>query len=94
MANTSMNGLYPATCADVFARLADYLDRELSAEEVRLVEDHLELCEVCASEFRFEERVLAGLRQRVRSDTVPETLRQRVTSMLDRMATKGDQAAE
>lgn len=89
MANASMNELSAATCAQVFARLADYLDGELSAEEMRLVEHHLELCEVCASEYRFEESVLSVLKQRARSDAVPETLRQRVTSMLDRMATGG-----
>jgi len=80
----SMSDLSPATCEEVFARLADYLDRELSSEEIRVVEDHLEVCEVCASEFRFEESVLSGIKQRARGDAVPERLRERLTSLLDR----------
>ncbi len=42
------------TCEEVFARLDDYVDRELSAEEARLVEEHCAVCDVCAREYRFE----------------------------------------
>lgn len=87
-----MNGLTRSTCAEVFARLADYLDRELSAEEARMVEDHLELCDVCASEFRFEASVVSGIKERVRRNALPEALRRRVTSMLERMTADGDSA--
>jgi len=94
MGDTPENGLSSSTCLEVFSRLEDYLDRELSADEIRIVEDHLALCEVCASEFRFEESVLSGLKQRVRSGGVPETLKGRVTSMLDRIAAGDGQARE
>ncbi len=86
MRNGSMNGLSPSTCAEVFARLADYLDRELSSEEARAVEEHLEVCEVCAAEFRFEASVISGIKERVRRNALPESLRMRVTSMLDRLS--------
>jgi len=51
------------TCEETFRRLDDYLDRELSAREMRWVQEHLEVCAFCAAEFAFE----AGVLERVRS---------------------------
>jgi anti-sigma factor (TIGR02949 family) len=62
------------SCLEVFNRLDDYLDRNLSSEEVSLVARHLEECQVCASEYRFEAAVLEGLKQRLRRIDVPAHL--------------------
>ena len=35
------------TCESAFRWLDDYLDRQLSLDEMRLVEAHLRVCEVC-----------------------------------------------
>ena len=43
--------------------LQGYLDRELSSEEVRVAEMHLEGCDYCRRRYRFE----ASLRQYVRT---------------------------
>lgn len=62
------------TCLEVFNRLDDYLDRNLSDEEVTLVRRHLEDCVVCAGEYRFEATVLDGLKARLRRIDVPPQL--------------------
>jgi anti-sigma factor (TIGR02949 family) len=63
------------TCEEVFARLDDFLDRELTPDEIRQVEQHLETCAACASEHRFEAHVLAGVRAKLRRIDVPQSLR-------------------
>ncbi len=42
------------TCEEVFQRLDDYLDRELTPDEARMVKEHLDTCAACAAEHRFE----------------------------------------
>jgi anti-sigma factor (TIGR02949 family) len=70
------------TCEEAFRRLDDYLDRELSAGEMALVREHLEICVGCASEFRFEESVLRGVRTKLRQIDAPEDLQARVLRLL------------
>ena len=74
-------------CEEAFQRLDDYLDRELNADEMRLVAEHLEVCAVCAAEFEFDARVLDVVRSKLRSIDVPSGLRQSIASALD--AAKG-----
>lgn len=62
------------TCMEVFERLDDYLDRNLSSDEVALVVRHLDECVVCAGEYRFEATVLEGLKARLRRIDVPAHL--------------------
>jgi mycothiol system anti-sigma-R factor len=70
------------TCEEVFARLDDYLDRELSAEETRLVQEHLATCAICASEYRFEAGVLEGIRDKLRRISVPADLMARISARI------------
>lgn len=70
------------TCEEVFARLDDYLDRELDQEEIRLVREHLETCAACASEYKFEAGVLDGVREKLRRLAVPDGLMGRITAGL------------
>ena len=70
------------TCEEVFARLDDYLDRELSAEETQLVRAHLDTCAVCASEYRFEVGVLAGVREKLRRLAAPPDLLARIVDCI------------
>jgi mycothiol system anti-sigma-R factor len=70
------------TCEEVFERLDDYLDRELSPEQMGLVREHLEVCAVCASEYRFEAGVIGGVREKLRRITLPEGLRARISALL------------
>jgi len=70
-----MHGPTRLTCEEVFSRLDDFLDRELSAEEIRLVEEHLATCAACAGEHRFETQVLDSVRAKLRRIAVPADLK-------------------
>ena len=72
----------PLDCRQAFERLDDFLDRELSPGEMIQVRAHLEECERCATEFRFEERVLDGVRARLRRIKVPADLAERIAKAL------------
>jgi anti-sigma factor (TIGR02949 family) len=74
------------TCEAAFRRLDDFLDRQLSAEEMRLVEEHLHTCAACTREFTFEASVLAGVRRKLRSIEAPADLLARVAAQLSRAA--------
>ena len=74
-------------CKEAFSRLGDFLDRELSPQEVALVEDHLAVCDICAKEYRFESDLLVHLKQRIRSAKAPSELLSRVMSVLNSMRT-------
>lgn len=70
------------TCEEAFRRLDDFLDRRLSPEETRLVEEHLQICEACTREFSFEASVLEGVKQKLRQLDTPSDLLARVLSRL------------
>ena len=65
-------------CQSIFAALSDYLDRELSTQELTEVQGHLERCPVCAEEFRFEESILRHVRGKLNEECCPEELRARI----------------
>jgi mycothiol system anti-sigma-R factor len=70
------------TCEQVFARLDDFLDRELSAAEMRLVQEHLDTCATCAREHRFEAALIRDVRQKVTRIDVPPGLLVRISERL------------
>jgi anti-sigma factor (TIGR02949 family) len=74
------------SCEDAFDRLDDYLDRALSSEELRMVREHLDLCEMCAREYRFEASLLDQIRDKLRRIAMPDDLRARVQAALARAA--------
>ena len=71
-------------CAETYQRLQDYLDRELTPEEIAAVEAHLALCGMCAEEYRFEESVLRHVR-RAMAEKEPDSLASAVSDALDRL---------
>jgi anti-sigma factor (TIGR02949 family) len=72
------------TCEEMLRRLDDYLDRELTPDEIRRVEEHLKDCEACAREFGFEASVITAVRAKLRQVDVPDTLLDRVAMSLAR----------
>ena len=70
------------TCEEVFARLDDYLDRELTPDEMRLVKEHLATCAACASEHRFESGVLQSVREKLSRLSVPADLMARISARI------------
>jgi anti-sigma factor (TIGR02949 family) len=77
-----MNEFNRKTCEEAFRRLDDFLDRRLDAEETRLVEEHLQVCEACTREFTFEASVLDGVKQKLRQLAAPPELLARILSQL------------
>jgi anti-sigma factor (TIGR02949 family) len=76
-------GEIQAACEAILQRLDDYLDRELSAEDVLMVERHLEECFDCASQYRFEIRLIHDIRARLRRIALPGDLMTRIKLRLD-----------
>lgn len=79
-----MSSLDRYTCEQVFRLLDDYLDRELSPDEIERVEEHLDTCAQCASESRFERGMLEGLKAKIRQIDVPTSLVEKVETALKR----------
>jgi anti-sigma factor (TIGR02949 family) len=59
------------SCEETFRRLEDYLDRELTSDEMQLVREHLEVCALCAGEYAFEASVLTQVRAKLQRIAVP-----------------------
>jgi anti-sigma factor (TIGR02949 family) len=79
------------TCEEAFRRLDDYLDRELAADEMHLVHEHLQGCEMCAREFAFEEQLFQEVRTMLNRIEMPPDLHARLFSLLDEeRSTSGD----
>ena len=70
------------TCEEAFRRLDDFLDRRLSPEETRMVEEHLHVCEACTREFNFESSVLEGVKRKLRHVEAPTDLLARILRQL------------
>lgn len=79
------------TCEEVFARLDDYLDRELMADEMRLVKEHLATCAACASEHRFESGVLQGVRDKLSRLDIPADLMAKISARIAADRQQGEQ---
>ena len=77
-----MSRLDRTNCEEAFRRLNDFLDRRLRPEEMKIIEDHLEICAWCAREFNFEASVLSGVKRRLRQLEVPSDLVSRILSRL------------
>lgn len=70
-------------CEATFRRMQDFLDRELSSEEMLLVQGHLDGCGMCAEEYVFEASILRRVRGCLHDIEVPEDLFARVSASLD-----------
>jgi anti-sigma factor (TIGR02949 family) len=79
-----MTKLDRSNCEEAFRRLNDFLDRRLSPDEMRLIEEHLEVCGWCAREFTFEASVLEGLKRKLKHVDAPPDLLSKILSRLPR----------
>lgn len=71
------------SCKETLARLDDYIDRELSPSESRIVARHLKICHHCAQRFAFETELVEGLRQRLSRIDAPADLLGKIRTSLD-----------
>ena len=76
------------TCEEVFRRLDDFVDRELTDEEMRLVREHLEICAYCAAEYHFEENFITSVRSKVQRISCPTDLMANISLALSKTAGK------
>ena len=74
----------PIGCGEAVYRLDDYVDRELSPEEMAQVEDHLSQCADCAEQHEFEESVLRCLREKLRRIAIPDDVTARILDAVSR----------
>lgn len=65
-------------CVEITARLHLYVDRELNAEEVEIVQQHLEQCSHCGGRFHFDLHIKRLLHERCTLEQAPAHLRQAV----------------
>lgn len=79
-----MGALDRYTCEQVFHLLDAYIDRELTPEEIEQVERHLATCAQCARESRFEQRLVEGLKSKIRQIEVPSSVIERLQTLLER----------
>lgn len=77
-----MTHLDRSNCEEAFRRLDDFLDRRLSPEEMRVIEEHLQICAWCTREFNFEASVLNGVKRKLRQLEAPADLLSRILSQL------------
>ncbi|MGH7510808.1 MAG: zf-HC2 domain-containing protein [Gemmatimonadales bacterium] len=77
-----MSRLDRTNCEEAFRHLDDYLDRRLTPEELRIIEEHLEVCAWCTREFNFEASVLFGVKRKLRQLEAPPDLVSRVLAQL------------
>lgn len=71
-----------STCEAAFRRLDDFLDRRLTPDETRLIEEHLHICAACTREFTFEASVLNGVKRRLRQLSAPPDLVSRILAQI------------
>jgi anti-sigma factor (TIGR02949 family) len=79
-----MSDIDHRSCAQVFARLDEYVDRELSADDLEQVQKHLEICAMCAAEFRLEGQLLRTIRGKVRRIALPQGFEARIWKKIHR----------
>ena len=72
------------TCEEMFRRLDDYVDRELSPREMQLAREHLETCAACAQEYAFASSMLHELKSKIRRIDVSPHLLERLDRELAR----------
>jgi mycothiol system anti-sigma-R factor len=65
-------------CMQTIARLHLYIDRELSEEEVAVVQQHLENCPSCECRFHFDIRIKKLIHERCTIEYAPAHLREAV----------------
>jgi mycothiol system anti-sigma-R factor len=62
-------------CVETVARLHLYIDRELSAEEIMVVQQHLESCPDCDCRFHFDMHIKRLIHEKCAFERAPEHLR-------------------
>ncbi len=65
-------------CIEAVARLHLYIDRELSGEEIAIVQRHLSSCSMCDCRFHFDAGIKRLIHERCTIEHAPAHLREAV----------------
>ncbi|GER86221.1 hypothetical protein KDW_03830 [Dictyobacter vulcani] len=65
-------------CVEATARLHLYIDRELTTEEVTIVQQHLDGCHHCECRFHFDQQLKRLIHERCTIERAPAHLREAV----------------
>ena len=68
-------------CVETVARLHLYIDRELSGEELVVVQQHLDSCPHCECRFHVDMSIKRLIHERCALERAPEHLRERVLQL-------------
>ena len=79
-----MSRLDHLRCEDVFQHLNDYIDRELSPDEMEKVAAHLERCIQCAEQVACETSAIQQVRTALQRIRLPRDVKTAITAALDR----------
>jgi mycothiol system anti-sigma-R factor len=71
-------------CLETVARLHLYVDRELTVEEIEIVQRHLENCPDCDCRFHFDLKIKRLIHDHCAFGRAPEELRQAVIRLAHR----------
>jgi len=77
------------TCKEALQRLDDYIDRELTAEEMEQVKNHIKLCRACTRKFAAEATFVAEMRSKLDRLTVPADLMEQISRTLTQRSEEG-----
>lgn len=69
-------------CIEAVARLHLYIDRELSDEEIVIVQKHLEDCHQCECRFHFDMSIKRLIHERCAVESAPDHLRESVLRLI------------
>lgn len=69
---------YFTSCADVLAKVYEFLDSELSQADCSKIQEHLDECGPCLEEFGLDQMVKDVVKRGCGCETLPEDLRSKV----------------
>ncbi len=73
---------FPPDCEVVVRAIWDYLDGNVSADQLAEIEDHLAECEYCVAHTEFERDLIRHIKQLRARHSDPERLRHRVLAAI------------
>jgi mycothiol system anti-sigma-R factor len=77
-------------CSEVLHRIYEYLDGEMSPEDVTRVARHLEECRPCLAEHDLDKAVKKVVRRACAEEAAPDALRMRITRSITVVRTEYD----
>jgi mycothiol system anti-sigma-R factor len=77
-------------CSEVLHRIYEYLDGEMSPDDVKRVAAHLEECRPCLAEHDLDKAVKQVVRRACVDEHAPDYLRMRITHSITVFRTEGE----